>query len=63
MNIFLQQMDGMEILKYSVGSTCDYLSDDTFGNYGFNLGDEDLNLGPFCFGTCWDTCQPPVQTL
>ena len=45
-----------------VGSTCDYLSDDTFGNYGFSLGEEDLDLGPFCFGTCWDTCQPPVQT-
>ena len=35
-----------DIGSVAVGSTCDYLSDDTFGNYGFNLGDEDLNLGP-----------------
>ena len=44
------------------GSECDWLNDDSYGNYGFILGEEALLLGPYCFGTCWDTCQPPAET-
>ena len=44
-----------------VGSECDYLSSDEFGNYGFSLSETALLLGPYCFGTCWDTCQPPDE--
>jgi len=45
-----------------VGSSCDWLPDDQFGNYGFVLEEgQDLMIGPYCFGTCWDTgCQPPT---
>ena len=44
-----------------VGSECDYLSTDNFGNYGFELDGEDLLLDLYCFGTCYDTCIDPVQ--
>ena len=44
------------------GSECDWLPSDEFANYGFALlEDEDLLLGPYCFGTCWQTCQPPAE--
>ena len=45
----------------SIGSSCDYDNSDAFGNYGFLLEEQNLLLGPYCFGTCWDTCQPPVE--
>ena len=44
-----------------IGSECDYLSTDNFGNYGFELDGEDLLLDLYCFGTCYDTCIDPVQ--
>ena len=44
-----------------VGSECDYLPTDSFGNYGFELDGEDLLLDLYCFGTCYDTCIDPVQ--
>ena len=44
-----------------VGSECDYLPADSFGNYGFELDGEDLLLDLYCFGTCYDTCIDPVQ--
>tara|TARA_Y100001934_G_C12309741_1_gene754316 strand:- start:120 stop:1766 length:1647 start_codon:yes stop_codon:yes gene_type:complete len=43
-----------------IGSDCDWLVDDIYGNYGFILEEQDLLLGPYCFGTCWDTCQTPA---
>ena len=41
------------------GSDCDWDPTDSYTNYGFTL-EEDMLLGPYCFGTCWDTCQPPA---
>ena len=43
-----------------VGSDCDWLPSDSYGNYGFLLEEQSLLLGPYCFGTCWETCQPPA---
>ena len=42
------------------GGSCDWLPTDTYANYGFNLTEQNLLLGPYCFGTCWETCQPPA---
>jgi len=44
-----------------VGSDCDWLPSDSYGNYGFLLEEQSLLLGPYCFGTCWETCQPPAS--
>jgi len=44
-----------------VGSECDYISTDSFGNYGFELIDQDLLLDLYCFGTCYPTCVDPVS--
>ena len=43
-----------------VGSECDYISTDSFGNYGFDLIGQDLLLDLYCFGTCYPTCVDPV---
>ena len=44
-----------------LGSDCDWFLDPTYGNYGFILEEQDLLLGPYCFGTCWETCQTPAE--
>ncbi|MDB4859250.1 dockerin type I domain-containing protein [Candidatus Marinimicrobia bacterium] len=43
-----------------VGSQCDYLPTDTYGNYGFILDGQDLLLDLYCFGTCYDECVDPI---
>ena len=44
-----------------IGSDCDWIQSDSYGNYGFILEEQDLLLGPYCFETCWATCQPPAE--
>ncbi len=62
-NEYLFTTDGWDGLQGGapIGSGCDWLPDDSYGNYGFILEEEDLLLTPYCFGTCWDTCQPPAD--
>jgi len=43
-----------------IGSECDFLSTDSYGNYGFTLDGEDVLLDLYCFGTCYDECVQPV---
>ena len=43
-----------------IGSECDFLSTDSYGNYGFILDGEDVLLDLYCFGTCYDECVQPV---
>ena len=43
-----------------IGSECDFIATDDFGNYGFDLIDQDLLLDLYCFGTCYPTCVDPV---
>lgn len=51
-------INGWEVLSnLSIGSSCDFLPDDPYPNYGFNLEENDnLILGPYCFGTCLLGC-------
>ena len=43
-----------------IGSECDFLSTDSYGNYGFTIDGEDILLDLYCFGTCYDECVQPV---
>jgi hypothetical protein len=59
---YLYTTNGWEGLQAGapIGSECDFFPTDSFGNYGFELVDQDLLLDLYCFDTCYDTCVDPA---